>query len=220
VFEALDYDEKGSALTVVLFHGYGADAHDLAPLRSYIPRKTPFRFVFPDAPNNMWFPIDERRLQQAQLTGKHWDAAGSEPAGLPQARTAAFSFIKSLGVPWNRLVLGGFSQGSMLAADLVLRAPETAAGLVVLSGTLLNEAEWKTLAPARKGLKFFQSHGRHDPILGFEQAVRLERLLTGAGLEGKLEAFDGGHMIPAEVLRDLGAYLDGQARTAPAASEE
>lgn len=208
MFEALDYDEKGSKLTVVLFHGYGADARDLAPLRSYIPRKAALRFVFPDAPNNMWFPIDERRIQESQLTGRFWDASKDEPPGLAQSRENAFSFLKRLGVPWDRLVLGGFSQGAMLATDLVLRAPERPAGLAILSGTLVNQPEWSRLAVSRSGLEFFQSHGRQDPILGFEFAVNLERLLAEAGLKGKLFAFDGGHMIPAEGLRELGSYLD------------
>lgn len=220
MFEALDYDEEGSRLTVVLFHGYGADARDLAPLRSYIPRKTPLRFVFPDAPGNMWFPIDERRLQQAQMTGIPWDPSKDEPPGLAQARENAFVFLEELEVPWNKLILGGFSQGAMLATDLTLRAKEGPAGLAILSGTLLNEPEWKKLAPKRKGLKFFQSHGEQDPILGYALAKRLETLLTSGGLEGSLLGFPGGHFIPAEGLKELGSYLDGQARTAPEASEE
>lgn len=212
--KALDYPEPGAALTVVLFHGYGADAMDLAPLRKFIPRRAPIRWVFPDAPGHMWWRIDEQALME-----RRWDAE-REPSDLPATRAAAYDFLKTLGVPWSRLVLGGFSQGAMLSTDLVLRAPEQPAGLAILSGSLITESRWRELAPRRAGLEVFQCHGEQDPILPFALSVRLNELLTGAGLKGKLHAFEGGHMIPAEGLSALGAYLDSQARTAPELSEE
>lgn len=207
---------ENAALTVVLFHGYGADAADLAPLAAELRTATPLRWVFPDAPLSLadmgmgraWFPIDAARLQQAQLTGKPWDPSGGEPAGLPEAREAAGAFLEALGVPWERLVLGGFSQGAILAADLTLRAPKAPAGLALLSGTLIDAKVWTRLAPARKGLRFFQSHGIADPILSYPLALRLEKLLGEAGLVGRLHSFEGGHCIPPEVLEGLSSFLE------------
>lgn len=214
MLKALDYDEPGAALTVVLFHGYGADAHDLAPLRKFIPRRSPLRWVFPDAPGRMWWPIDERALME-----RRWDPE-REPAGLAQTRERVMSFLESLRTPWDRLVLGGFSQGAMLAVDLTLRAPAAPAGLAALSASIITESKWRRLAGGRAGLRFFQTHGTYDEILPFELARRLEALLRDGGLQGELLSFEGGHMIPAEGLSALGAYLDGQARTAPELSEE
>jgi phospholipase/carboxylesterase len=96
----------------------------------------------------------------------------------------------------------------MLATDLYLRAPETPAGLVIMSGTLLRQEEWKKHVPARNGQRFFQSHGSTDPVLGIKQAQKLETLLTQNGMKGSLLTFRGGHEIPGAVITKIGDYLD------------
>ena len=104
-------------------------------------------------------------------------------------------------------MLGGFSQGAMLATDVALRLDEPPAGLVIFSGTLVNEAEWAARAPRRAGLGVLQSHGRQDPLLPFDNAVALRDLLAGAGLAVDFFAFDGGHALPPDALLRLGAFL-------------
>lgn len=198
---------------MVLFHGYGADAADLAGLAREIPLERSVRWIFPEAPLELdfggraWFPIDVQELERAQRFGKAVDWSAAEPKGLAEAHQAAGEFLMSLGVPLNRLVLGGFSQGAMLATDLTLSAPEAPLGLVILSGNLIKEKVWRESAPRRAGLPFFQSHGIADPILGFQGAKRLESLLQEGGLEGRLLAFEGGHSIPPEAAESLGRFL-------------
>lgn len=211
--ETIEYPAPEGAPTIVLFHGYGADGADLAPLAAELDLPRPARWLFPNAPlpldwgGRAWFQIDVQSIEKAQSTGKPVDWSGSDPAALEDARSAAGEFIESLRVPWQKLILGGFSQGSMIATDLALRAPESVRGLAILSGNLINAKHWAELAPRRKGLPFFMSHGSADPILGFAGALRLEKLLTDAGLDGKLLRFEGGHAIPPEVLGGLAAYL-------------
>ena len=67
------------------------------------------------------------------------------------------------GLPPDRVFLGGFSQGAMLACDTVLRSPRAFAGLLILSGSIIAQREWEERWPARKGLPVFQSHGTDDP---------------------------------------------------------
>jgi phospholipase/carboxylesterase len=197
-----------------MLHGYGANGADLAPLEREIRTKKKLRWAFPNAPLGLefgglaWFHIDVEAINRAQMTGKPVDFSGSDPAELADARRTGEQLVAELGVPWKDLILGGFSQGSMLAVDLALRAPETPRGLIVLSGNLINEKAWRELAPRRKGLKFFQSHGLADPILGHRGAVRLNELLNDGGLIGKLLSFEGGHMITPEVLDGMTAYLE------------
>ncbi|MDX6769748.1 MAG: esterase [Elusimicrobiota bacterium] len=209
--------KNGSAhdLTVVCLHGYGADMRDLAPLALETPVSRPLRWVFPDAPGRLewggraWWPIDIAAFEAAQRGGVPRDLSREEPAGLSAAREALQGLLAGLGTPWSRLVLMGFSQGSMLAVDLALRAPERPAGVAVLSGSLVDAKSVRALAPAKKGLPFFQSHGSADPILGFAQALALEKELAAAGWVGRLLRFEGGHAIPGEALEALGAWLDG-----------
>ena len=110
----------------------------------------------------------------------------------------------------EQTVIGGFSQGAMLATDIVLRSERKFAGLAVLSGTLLSHREWLPLMPARAGLPVLQSHGRADPVLPFAVAERLRDELSAAGLAVQFVSFNGGHGIPGPVLDGL-AKLIGRA---------
>lgn len=207
---------KGAAddLTVLCLHGYGADMRDLAPLAQELETKRALKWVFPDAPLTLdwggkaWWPIDVAAFEAAQRGGKPRDLSAGEPEGLAQARDAVLALMKELGLAPGKLVLMGFSQGSMLAVDLALRLPVAPAGVAILSGTLVDAASLRALAPKKTGQRFFQSHGSVDPILGFAQALALEKELKVAGWDGRLQRFEGGHAIPGDVLESLGAWLD------------
>jgi phospholipase/carboxylesterase len=210
------FPEEKDPLTVVCLHGYGADMRDLAPLAAEIPVARPIRWVFPDGPETLewggkaWFPIDVAAFEEAQRTGKPRDLSSAEPAGMAQARADLSSLIAELDAPWNKLVLMGFSQGAMMAVDAAVRAPQAPAGVVILSGTLVDRKALAALAPKRKGLAFFQSHGSVDPILSFAQALELEKELKSAGWTGSLLRFEGGHAIPPEAIAALGTWLDAR----------
>jgi len=200
---------------IVMFHGFGADAHDLLPLAQAlaIPGAT---WLFPHAPiqvplgphmvGRAWFPIDMVELQAAMMAGTHRDMSHQKPPALEQARTMARQMLSEFGASWSSVVLAGFSQGAMLATALALHAEDAPLGLGILSGTVLDAATWQDLAPKRKGLAFFQSHGTQDPLLSVEAAHRLHTLLTNAGLEGELIEFRGAHEIPMVVLEKFSAW--------------
>lgn len=202
------------ALTVICLHGYGADMRDLAPLAQELETKLPLTWFFPEAPEVLdwggraWFPIDVAAFEEAQRTGTARDLSLREPPGMEWAREELRRFIKGLEKPWDSVVLMGFSQGAMLAVDLALRAESAPAGVAILSGTLVDRKTLIELAPRKKGLPFFQSHGSVDPILGFAQARALEKALIEAGWRGQLRRFEGGHAIPSEVLEGLAGWLE------------
>jgi phospholipase/carboxylesterase len=215
-------------LAVVLCHGFGAPGTDLVPLAGELLQRQPslasrIRFVFPAAPialpgfgwgeSRAWFPID----LEAQIALRASGAAARAqlraqvPEGLGQARRQLASCLEAVsqtsGLPAGRIVLGGFSQGAMVSTDLALRADEAPAALVILSGILLAEAEWRARAPRRKGLHVLQSHGRSDPILPYADAEALRELLVRAGLDVEFVPFDGPHTIAWQALDRLGALL-------------
>jgi phospholipase/carboxylesterase len=215
--DAIEFvSEDPKALTVICLHGYGADMRDLAPLAPEIPVEGPVRWLFPDGPEVLdwggraWFPIDVAAFEDAQRKGKPRDLSGGEPEGMAESRRELEAFVGELGVPWDRIALMGFSQGAMMAVDAAMRAPKAPAGVAILSGTFVDQKTVHALAPKKKGLPFFQSHGSVDPILGFQEALKLEKALKDAGWTGALRRFEGGHGIPPELLPELGSWLSAR----------
>ncbi len=213
--DAIEFPNADSkALTVVCLHGYGADMRDLAPLAPEFPVTRPVRWIFLEGPQvldwggHAWFPIDVASFEEAQRTGKPRDLSAGTPPGMAKARATLQAAIGDIGAPWESLVLMGFSQGSMMAVDLALHAPKSPAGVVILSGTLVDRKSIASLGLKRKGLPFFQSHGSVDSVLGFAQALELERELKSAGWAGGMRRFEGGHGIAPDIILELGSWLD------------
>lgn len=214
---------KSPRFALVLCHGYGAPGDDLVALADAILRMEPnlgteFVFAFPEAPlllggagpweSRAWWPIDIEALERAQAEGRSFSAGRAAPDGLPEVRAqlaaslGAFAARFELG--FDRMVLGGFSQGAMIATDLGLRLSPAPLGLALFSGTLLTPAEWKplaaTLAASERAPWILQSHGRQDSLLSFGAASALRDLLVEAGLAVEFVPFDGPHTIPPEAL--------------------
>jgi phospholipase/carboxylesterase len=215
--ECIKIDGSEDGATVVLFHGFGADMNDLASLAQVIEVPEGTNWIFPNGhltvplgghyEGRAWFPVSISELERSSASGKPLDWGARIPPGLEEARALAIELINELDVPMEKLVLGGFSQGGMLATDVTLHLDQPPAGLAVLSGTLVNAEEWTKLAPKHKGMAFFQSHGVSDNVLNFDMAVRLEKLLLDAGWKGQLQRFPGAHEIPMAVISSLGAYI-------------
>jgi phospholipase/carboxylesterase len=212
---------------VVLCHGFGAPGTDLVGLAralvSVEPSLATARFHFPSGPLSLgslgygdaraWWMIDFEAIEalKAQAPEALREFRKREPEGMAAARRAVHAMVNEAmnasGLPFSKLVLGGFSQGAMITTDVALRLEEAPAGLVALSGTLLVEDAWRQKASARKGLPVFQSHGRFDGVLPFTAATWLEAMLRDAGLGVEFHAFDGGHEIPEDILVALAGFL-------------
>ena len=218
---------KPPEFIVVLCHGYGAAGTDLVPFGPELLEHSPtlaerVQFLFPEAPIDLedmgmpggraWWHLNMLKLQMAVADGEFRDLREEQPDGLEFARQRLLALIaewsERTGVPVSRFVLGGFSQGAMLATDVTLHLDENPAGLIVLSGTLLNEAVWRTLTPHRAGLSVLQSHGTDDPILPYICAELLRDLLSEAGANVEFVSFRGGHGIPMEVFDRVASTLE------------
>ena len=210
----------GSGPIVVLLHGFGAPGDDLVALGSLIDTPRGTRFVFPEGPLSLrmgsgesraWWIIDMEGLQRDQAVGRPRDLSREVPKGMAEARARLIAFLaeveRRLGGDPKKMVLGGFSQGAMLALDVVLRTGRPFAGLVLLSGTLVAKHEWMPVMPKRRGLHVLQSHGNADPILPFFLASQLHDLLVQAGLAVEWMPFQGEHEIPEPVLQQLGLFI-------------
>ena len=209
-------------ITCVLLHGFGAPGDDLVALAQYIPLPDPslVRFVFPAAPielgglygdSRAWWRLDLARLEQDLRTGAVRDRRGEVPDGLVEARKQVDAFLTALKARYSiddsKLVLGGFSQGAMLSLDAALHRATPPAALILMSGTLIAESEWRPLYAKLDNVPVLQSHGRADSLLPFMIAEILRDDLTAAGAKVTFIPFNGGHEIPPPVLLQAGKLL-------------
>ncbi len=210
---------------VVLLHGFGAPGTDLVGIAPEWQRQWGAELsastlcVFPAAPleldfggdSRAWWPINFEKLQQMVARNDLSDMEQFEPAELATRRAQINAVITQIqteyGVSANQIVIGGFSQGAMLAVDVALNQSELLAGLLVWSGTVIHRQNWEQQALEKTKLRVLQSHGRHDPILPFSGAIRMRDLFQGAGLGVEFRPFQGYHSIDGPTLLRSGEWV-------------
>ena len=219
-------DGQSPKLAVVLCHGYGAPGLDLVGLGEELWNAAPelaaeVALVFPAAPlaldeigmlgGRAWWMLDLERLLNNPSRETMLEFRCGIPAGLPDARERIVALVEqvqeNLKLSPSQIVLGGFSQGAMLAIDVALNLPEPPAALCILSGGVICHPNWQALSSQRGKLNVLQSHGRRDGILRFSEAQALQAMLVAGGANVDFIAFDGGHEIPPQVIARMADLL-------------
>lgn len=214
-------------LVVVLCHGFGAPGHDLVPIGDELFELRPaladaVEVIFPEAPLSLenlgfyggraWWHIDMEELIGAVEHGNLRILRDRRPEGIEEARDQFLALLdevrRTTNLPHSRFVLGGFSQGSMLAVETALNWAEPPGGLCLWSSTLVSEVQWRDNAARLKGVPVVQSHGRQDPILPFAAALSLREFLVEAGANVNFLEFRGPHTIPQAGLEALADLLE------------
>lgn len=208
-----------------LLHGFGAGAQDLVSLAPELGCAR--HWIFPHAPvpisvggmsyGRAWFPRDPDVLQSALFGGYFQSLRAVEPDGLSQAAWELRALIDSASLDWSRLILGGFSQGAMVAAELlrqacVDRSLPMPAVVLLFSGALIAERWWDEVAlpEGRVPPAVCQTHGHQDPVLSHADGRALAARLESAGFPVAWTDFDGRHEIPAQALAAARATLSGR----------
>ncbi len=211
-----------------LFHGYGASAENLLGLVERLDLPDHIHVALPNAPLERfpgehtntfaWWEIHldgliERRFSALNKEGPKGlePFYNDSPLGLPPLRIQMSEWLEKLRkhyhLPWERIILGGFSQGAMLATDMILHLPNPIAGVCLFSGALLNRPYWETRINQTHPIPRFQSHGIYDPILPFEMGEALHRFLNHMNIQGEFLPFPGVHEISEEIALKARAHL-------------
>jgi phospholipase/carboxylesterase len=207
----------GQGPLVVLMHGFGAPAEDLVDLGDMLEAPAGTRFVFPEAPllldggpGRAWWLLELEDFER-RARGERVDRSQQVPDDLAKVRAALLELLDDvqsrLGAARERTVIGGFSQGAMLACDVALHAPQRPAGLLLMSGTLLAQRVWEPRMAGLAGMPVLMTHGTYDPLLAYDDAERLRDLLQAAGANVRFVGFRGAHEIPPVALDAASAFL-------------
>ncbi|HUQ27056.1 MAG TPA: dienelactone hydrolase family protein [Usitatibacter sp.] len=199
--------------TVIWMHGLGADGWDFVPIvrELPLPQDLALRFIFPHAPERA-VTINNGFVMRAWYDIRQNDIARlPDEGGIRDSQASIESLIareRGRGVPADRIVLAGFSQGGAIALQVGLRHREPLGGIVALSTYLpLEDSLDKEASGANKRTPIFMVHGTEDPIIPLQLADGSMRALTKRGYDVEWLTYPMPHSVCAEEVEALGAFL-------------
>lgn len=199
--------------SIVVLHGLGADGNDFVPFAQQVDLRAagPVRWVFPHAPvmpvtinggyrMRAWYDILAGDLRQRQ-----------DEKGLRSSLARIEELIareKERGIPADRIVLAGFSQGCAMALLTGLRHEERLAGIVGMSGYLpLAETTGGERSDANRLTPIFLAHGTMDPVVPLIAGQMSRDALRALGHDVEWHEYPMPHSVCMEEVRDLTAWL-------------
>ncbi|MBB3230917.1 alpha/beta hydrolase [Halomonas stenophila] len=202
---------KPADACVFILHGLGADGHDFEPLvpALSLPEGASVRFILPHAPRlavtinggmvmPAWYDIKEmsleRRVDEAQLK-----------ASAARIQALVHEQIRH-GIPAERIILAGFSQGGAVAYEAALTFPERLGGLLAMS-TYLGTAESLEPTPANRELPIEIHHGHLDPVVPEALGRAAHDRLSAMGYPVHYRQYPMAHAVCPQQVADIGHWL-------------
>lgn len=192
---------------VVVLHGWGANAQDVAALASYIDLPD-YYFLFPNAS----FPHPYSSIGRAWYNfSEQFSFINPDLSDWPELQTSRqqltewlMSLPDTTGIPLSQTILGGFSQGGAMTLDVGLRLP--IAALMVLSGYV--HAPLSPIPPDRTAPPVLMVHGRQDQVVPLTAAHSAKQQLQSLNIPVQYHELNMGHEIQPAVLRLMQSFIE------------
>ena len=198
---------------VIWLHGLGADGNDFAGLVPELDLSAcpPIRFVFPHAPS-MPVTINGGYVMPAWYDIRGTDLVSrQDDAGIRQSASAIEALIEleaSRGIPYENIVLAGFSQGCAMALHTGLRFEHRLAGIMALSGYLpLADTFAAERHPANASTPIFMAHGSMDPVVVPARGESSRDLLGSLGYPVQWHTYPMQHGVHPREIADIAVFL-------------
>ncbi len=212
--ETVEIEPRSRAdAAVVLLHGLGADGHDFESLvpELRLPPEPAIRWVFPHAPvRPVTLNGGYRMRAWYDILGLDRGAAQDE-RGIRESLETAGALVRrenERGVPSDRVVLAGFSQGGAIALYAGLRHLQRLAGILALSTYLPLEGSLDAQAhPANAAVPVFMAHGRFDQVVPLALGQGSRDFLAGRGYDVDWRTYPMAHGLCPEEIGDIRAWL-------------
>lgn len=198
---------------VIWLHGLGADGNDFAGL---VPELNlvgcpPIRFIFPHAPR---IPVS---VNGGYVMPAWYDLLGldlvsrQDAAGIQKSEAAIQALIANevaRGIPPERIVLAGFSQGCAMALHTALRLPQKIAGVMALSGYLpLADRFASERHTANATTPIFMAHGTQDPVVVLARGEDSRDALVALGHPVQWHTYPMPHSVHPQEIADISDFL-------------
>lgn len=201
------------SFAIIWMHGLGADANDFVPIVKELDlRGCPgIRFVFPNAPT-MPVTINGGYVMRAWYDILGTDIAKREDeTGLRESQELINQLIArevARGIPTERILLAGFSQGCAMTLQTGLRYPKKLAGLLCLSGYVpLSDKLAAERQAANQATPIFLVHGRADPVIPIQRAEQSRDLLKSLAYQVEWHEYMMQHSVCEEEITDISVWL-------------
>ena len=199
--------------TVIWLHGLGADGNDFAPMvpELQIPNTLPIRFVFPNAPlqpvtinggyvMRSWYDIVSLEIN------RHADQTGIARS-VQQVNQVIENEINN-GIPAEKIILAGFSQGAVMALTAGLGYQKKLGGILALSGYLPFAADVLSAAnQANKSTPIFLAHGTQDAVVPYFLGQAAHAELIKHQHPVSWHSYPMPHSVCAEEIQDIREWL-------------
>jgi phospholipase/carboxylesterase len=166
---------------LILLHGRGVDERDLYPMLEELDPQRRLFGITPGAP-----------LTNLPPGGRHWyvirEVGHPDEGTFVDTMTRLCRFLddelRHRGIPWEKTVVGGFSQGAAVACAVSLgMGRPRAAGLLMMSGFYPMVRGWKMDPDAKAGMPAYVTHGSYDPVIPVGFGRKARDLLEEGGLD-------------------------------------
>jgi phospholipase/carboxylesterase len=198
---------------VIWLHGLGADGHDFEAVVPELvrPGERALRFVLPHAPIRPVTINGGMSMRAWYDIGGFERNAAQDESGIRASAAAVHGLIErenKRGIPTERIVLAGFSQGGAMALFIGTRATQKLAGIIGLSCYMLLGS---TLAVERSAVNqttpIFVAHGTRDPVVDVRLGEETRRLLEEAGYSVTWHRYPIPHSVSPEELSQIATWL-------------
>ena len=192
-----DSEEISNRRSLVLLHGYGSHMGDLAGLAPmignhdhYFCLNAPIELSFGYIPGSYsWFDTDERTLET--ITNS-----------VTLIKNTLDLVMQKHEIPYSEMVIGGFSQGGMVATHIGLTQKINFKGVISMSSRLLQDNMTITnQAPV------FISHGSNDQVISVEEGRKSREILEKSECTVSYKEYEMAHEIRQETINDLKEWL-------------
>jgi phospholipase/carboxylesterase len=198
---------------VIWLHGLGADGHDFVSIvpELRLPQSLSARFIFPHARPR---PVT---INNGHVMRAWYDITGLSPgnpedaAGIHESDGVVKQLIATQvasGIPAERIVIAGFSQGGAVALQSALRYPERLAGVMALSTYLpLRNSLAAEAAPANRDVPILMCHGLRDGVVPAVLGTVSRDLLVALGYQVEWRSYPMEHQVCMEEIVDISTWL-------------
>ncbi len=203
--------------TIIICHGLGDTAEGFVDVAEQFASALPhIKFILPTA------PTQKVTMNMGMAMPSWYDIVGLDKRsneycnGIEESRAKITQLLEeehaTLGVPYDRMALAGFSQGGALSLytgmQLKLQNNNKLGGVVLMSGYLPHESGFQ-ITPGFEDTPIFHGHGQLDPLVRLEAATESQHVVqTKGAMNYQLKTYPGlAHSVNPQELQDVLSFL-------------